>query len=230
MVGPLRPTINGLRGVGPDHWSRIASTFRDIIPPYPSESVVPTVTVPSPPLLDQDAPFAESARMVARAVHGAVRTRYPAITRNLQPPGLRHRVDIEEAVSCFLELAVSPWAWCAWSTDVWRTRHPRRIPSVTWLLLRSRMVERADWYETCLYAYSSVRVDDPPAHAELVRAWTEMQRRLIACDDVSETVVRECVRKSFRGGYVECVERAKAQALRATQEFADKLKSGECLW
>ena len=209
-----------------------------LLPLYPGPTVLPVVTVPSPPLLRPADSMEHRAALVARAWSGVMRHFYPVQRKYFRTPKDVHTsknwlIWIEGA-EALTEYKIAPVAWLAFSVDaVWKDYvKTERHPPVAWLLGTERMKMHERWYAGVALRYEGGRAYIPNALRELVRVYDALVSEIRALPDLTDAAVRAVVARVLPPeAYAQSIATARNESAVAERTIADLLARGEVsLW
>ena len=186
--------------------------------------------VPSPPKLKEDASEEDTLLTMIRAYRGACESRFGrsnfgmgnrAVTKAQQEKLLTTAAALREH-------DISPFAWAAFSCDVWRA-HNKGPPRLEWVFLASRVEERAGWFKSELSDYSGQRVVFGPKAKALLTDHETMRMYLMQARTEEERVAIEA--RFFPGdSFAQRVKEAKAEGEAERTRLSAALEKGHWLW
>ncbi len=187
--------------------------------------------IPSPPKLKSDASEEDTLLTLIRAYRGACQARFGARTNFAMGNRAVTKAQQEKllaAAKVMLEQDISPFAWAAFSCDVWREHH-RSPPRLEWVFLASRLEERVGWFKSELSDYSGQRVVFGPKARALLSDHEAMRMLLMQARTQEE---RDAIEARFFPGdsFTRRVEDAKAEGDAERTRLASALEKGHWLW
>ncbi len=234
-----------LAGSATDVWTEIVVRFGDVLPAYPSTTVVPTVRIPAPALLTGDDP-AEWCLQLLVAYHATMPHFFDCYgLRPYNDLRMRHLYAVKtlaalQRSALFIrQQKIRPHVWCAMSASTWRMSARAHRPSLAWVYGWKRL-HSFDWlYAPSEQAVRGQRIQFVKPHLTLMRRYERMRVLLIARarkrkrkglqlerSDVQEVVDAVLPDQLYRGLIKEA-----RRAVRTQQaNVAEALEQGAYLW
>lgn len=249
-IGEL-PQLQGTGVYDRDDIERIKLLGAKILPPRPS-TLVPTVRLPAPPLLDAKTARLNLARVLAEGFRDVAWWRYHERINvdRLWNPGTPECDAILAAVEMMITAEIRPIAWILFSFDVWDTirasmpdrrkgaqkgvRRARRRRTAPWKFVFStkRMEDRYEWYEDVriqCYAYPTMIV--APSLRDIDADWQAMWRSITTESPKDALALRIIIDRYFSGHtFEERVNRARSEARRMQMQIDSQVANGEAPW
>jgi hypothetical protein len=210
------------------------------------------VRIPNPPLIDDTLSENHIYKTLCNAYEGAVFSRYktrPFINIGKQvdvyDPGSEETIKIRdpklsklwapmmEAAHLLKKLEISPFAWAAFSIDVWDDSEAKhgcigKPPGIRWVWSPNRVRDRNDWFDQRELGYRGGATCFVPSHRELLRKWNMMHNELYRSGMKHS---QEIVERWFPGDkYMQMVEKARKDTQREQARLDERLEMGDWLW
>ena len=215
------------RGRREDAWL-IEAVHRGEAYPFPGNSVIPPVVIPSPPHVNSEVPDVERASFIAKSYRTAFHARSGRVSFAMTRGSIadyRYYKCLLTASQLLAKFKVSPLMWAYWSMGIWEDWKGRGKPApVHWIFSAARIDTRVQEY----HRYSG----DGPPKAQL----TFMHRALIRRYNkfISDAKSMGCLKATqihFPGGtYEALVQKARAAQKSKQREVDAKVKNGEWVW
>lgn len=196
------------------------------------DSLRPAV-VPNPPMLSPDLSEDDLILTLVRAYRGASESRFPnssqAFNAKLQAIDRNRQDKFVEVARMLQDKGISPFAWAAFSCDVWKKAAHRNPPRIDWVFLISRVEQRAGWFKSELSDYTGQRVIYGPKATALLRKHESMRMSLMtAPTDDAKALLFE---RFFPGdSFEELLEEARAEGDAERTRLKEALTKGQWLW
>lgn len=199
---------------------------------------VAPLTIPEPPLLDENATLDRRVLLIARAFEGAYRDRYAKPcwvfrSQRCAPMASKFGPMLVEADKLFREHAIAPAAWCAFTLTMWHEnmQNPLAKPApLNFVFGAKQIAERRGWFRSeALFAARMVYSDTARAFMTKQRAMNNALSFLPATatdDDIAAKVAEYFA----PGAFDREVEELKAEAVRLNTEIRVLLNDGQWVW
>lgn len=230
-----------LKGKGRFHplsWAGILHTYKDLIPPFPDQTVVPTSKVPHPPSMHQSWTPARKAHHAAVWYRAALVHYYPHAKtfRNVRcaEDVLRDPAGpmLVEAIPHLEEHSLQVAPWVAFSVESWITYSGKKWPpQVKWVLSPNRMSVHAEWARWTENKWKGGQVIINEHHKVMLRSYAMMRAALLDAENLDRSTVKSIVAVFLpKQRYEGLKYLANIQATKETERLHQALGRGEWLW
>ena len=243
-----------IRGKIRASWTQVLVACDGVVPEFPE---VTHAVLPAPPLLTAKMTPSQRVKKVLRAYATVMALAYDR--RVHVPEGVsliehEHYAKLVDAAELLLELKISPIAWVAFSSDVWReymakprarkwdeapskmrSRVPKNMPpSIQWIFSTKRLSERVGWFSWAENRFRGGRVVRSKHHREITRRYERMKRALIdsyAQGTLTPATARGIVAAHLpKAVYAKLKENAETAAEIQQDKWDRAAATGEWLW
>jgi hypothetical protein len=219
----------------------IVQRYGQIIPPFPTPTVVGAVRVPEPPKLTADATPDECVRVCARAYVGAVESRYAErcwmrmVIHKPERAAKGVRDVLRAAAEILRDRGVAPASWAAWSVDSWfdlpHVQPGDPPPSHKWVFSLERLRKSVGWFSHDESAYEGRTWHVSAEHRELLAMWYAMRDEVLRLHTVDERAVFAAVARVCGGNrWRDLLARARHAARDAQRTLDEAVQHGAFLW
>lgn len=240
-------------------WVDVLDGFGNLLPTYPSTTVIVVAKVPEPPVLTDEMGKPRALRLAALGYRAAIEHAYGEPSRVLVEAqrkdykailASKHAHAIIKALPVLVEYKIAPAAWTLFSIMVWKNyvmagngpawdsmpskvRRPKQgtPPPPGWVFSLKRLEERTEWFAWHEAHSRGGRLRLSAAHKTLLRKYDALRRALLMEPELTAPRVAELVAEHLPASvYTRLAEKAKADAEYTQDELNADIEQGVWIW